>query len=391
MASQSPARRRSLRLIAQSLAALSGGSAFSALAQGTASPSGFGTPASTAQRIGTGLAQIALLVPPSNGVYQRAGEALIEGMRAAQARDDVTAVEVIEVGESGFELHQLCATLRERGFALAIGPLTRNAVTGLATGGPPALPVLALNQADNIALPGNIITFGLSIESEAAQVAAYAFADASSRAVGRRPRAAIVHDGSPASQRSVGAFIDAWHLHGGEFYEPIQTSSGSIAPMRALLRQVEADVYFVSSPLDTAAALREAVADRARIYGTSLLNSGAMGGSGDGAETLRSPELEGIRIIAMPWQVQRDHPAVLAYPRPAAMGVELQKLYALGIDAYRLGVQLLSGQARLEVDGVTGLLRLDLTHDPRVERLPLLAEYRDGVLVAIDPYGGPGR
>ena len=253
MASQSPARRRSLRLIAQSLAALSGGSAFSALAQGTASPSGFGTPASTAQRIGTGLAQIALLVPPSNGVYQRAGEALIEGMRAAQARDDVTAVEVIEVGESGFELHQLCATLRERGFALAIGPLTRNAVTGLATGGPPALPVLALNQADNIALPGNIITFGLSIESEAAQVAAYAFADASSRAVGRRPRAAIVHDGSPASQRSVGAFIDAWHLHGGEFYEPIQTSSGSIAPMRALLRQVEADVYFVSSPLDTAA------------------------------------------------------------------------------------------------------------------------------------------
>src|SRR5690606_9853154 len=162
---------------------------------------------------------------PSNGVYQRAGEALIEGMRAAQARDDVTAVEVIEVGESGFELHQLCATLRERGFALAIGPLTRHAVTGLATGGPPAVPVLA-------------------------------FADASSRGVGRRPRAAIVHDGSPASQRSVGAFIDAWHLHGGEFYEPIQTSSGSIAPMRALLRQVEADVYFVSSPLDTAAALR---------------------------------------------------------------------------------------------------------------------------------------
>ena len=391
MAGHSTARRRSLRLIAQATAALAGGSAFSALAQEPASASGFGTPAAITKRIGSGLSQVALLVPPSNGVYQRAGEALIEGVRAAHARDDSAGIEIFEVGESGFELHDLCTRLRDRGFALAIGPLTRNAVTGLATGGPPALPVLALNQTDGVALPGNIIVFGLSIEAEAAQAASYAFADASAHNPAKRPRAAIVHDGTPASLRSTAAFIERWHQSGGEFYEPIQTESGSIAPLRVLLRQVEADVYFVSTPLDSLAALREAIGKRGAIYGTSLLNSGALPGAPDSPATVRSPEFDGVRIIAMPWQVQRDHAAVMVYPRSAAMGVELQKLYALGIDAYRLGLHLLAGESYVELDGVTGALRLDLSTDPRVDRVPLLAEYRDGVLALIDQAGESPR
>jgi outer membrane PBP1 activator LpoA protein len=87
----------------------------------------------------------------------------------------------------------------------------------------------------------------------------------------------------------------------------------------------------------------------------------------------------------MPWQVQPDHPAVMVYPRQAELNVELQKLYALGIDALRLGLVLLAGETRVDLDGVTGLLRLDLTRDARVDRLPLLAEYRDGVLGVAAP------
>ncbi|MFP5404861.1 MAG: penicillin-binding protein activator [Gammaproteobacteria bacterium] len=229
-----------------------------------------------------------------------------------------------------------------------------------------------------------MIVFGLSIESEAESVASYAFADASARAAEHRPRAGIVADGSPLSQRSVGAFIHRWYELGGEYFAPIETSSASPAALRALLAGVDADIYFAAIPPEAAVGLRAAVGDRGVIYGTSALNSGAVPVA-EGGEEIRSPELDGVRIIAMPWQVQPDDPAVMSYARPKSMNVELQKLYALGIDSFRLVRPLLAGQTRIDLDGVTGHLQLDLALDPHVDRQPLLAEYRDGVLTAIAP------
>lgn len=314
-------------------------------------------------------------------MFQRAGDALVEGVKAAVAREGGTAVEVIPVSDSGQALHSLCERLRERDFALAIGPITRDAVSNLAALGPPALPVLALNQADGVALPGSIIVFGLSMESEAAQAASYAFGEAVGRRADGRPRAAVLHDGTPLSQRSITAFIDRWHQLGGEFYEPIEVARTVSASVRGLISQLDADVFFVSTPPALAASLRNTIGTRGLIYGASALNTGAVAGAQElGGQARSSPELDGVRIVVMPWQVQRDHPAVMAYQRPIAMGVELQKLYALGIDAYRLGRILLTGESHITLDGVTGALRLDLTQDPRVQRTPLLAEYRNGLL-----------
>lgn len=377
-------RRRNLRLMARLGGAAVAASAFSALAQDAASTAAsIGTPSPQRQRFGAGPTMIALLVPPSNGAYRRAAAVLIDGVRAAHARDGAgITMEVIEVGESGMELRAVCVSLADRGFALAIGPLTRNAVTALAVGGPPEVPVLALNQTEEVAPPGNLIVFGLSIENEAAQAASYAFQGASVRQTERPPRAAIVHDGTPLSQRSIAAFIDRWYQSGGEYYEPIETAAVSSQGLATLLRGIEADVFFAAMPPASAAALRNAVGERGVIYGTSLLNSGAVPDAGE-AVPFRSPELDGVRIVSMPWQVLLDHPAVMSYERPKALHVELQKLYALGIDAFRLGRQIVAGAARIDLDGVTGQLRLDLTRDPRVDRLPTLAVYRDGVLTAV--------
>ncbi|MFP5404860.1 MAG: hypothetical protein ACLGHY_00460 [Gammaproteobacteria bacterium] len=143
------ARRRSLRLFVRALGAALAAPAFAALAQETGpgvDPADFGTPSDRHQYLGNGPTQIALLVPPANGLYGRAAAALIDGVRAAQSRDGADfTVEVIEAGESGNYLNALCGSLRDRGFALAIGPLTRNAASALAQSGPLPLPVLALN------------------------------------------------------------------------------------------------------------------------------------------------------------------------------------------------------------------------------------------------------
>src|SRR5690606_13700901 len=61
--------------------------------------------------------------------------------------------------------------------------------------------------------------------------------------------------------------------------------------------------------------------------------------------------------------------------------LELQRLYALGIDAYRLARELVRGRQQVELDGVTGWLRVDVPVDPRVRRISTVSVYREGMLV----------
>jgi uncharacterized protein len=352
------------------------------LAQAGATPAVAAAPSDPVLRLGPGPVRVGVIVPPSSGAFRRAAQALIDGLRVAHARDGAgIGVEIREAGESVEELVALCEAWRRAGASVVIGPLTRNAVTSLASAGAPALPVLALNQPEGVATPPRLFVFGLAIETEAAQVAAHAIAHAAAMAAGRRPRAAIVRDASPLSFRSSLAFIEAWTRLGGEHYEPVEVSSLSAELMARPLRGMQADIYFVAMPPQGAVALRQVLGERAALYATSLLNSGALPmAAGADAARVRSPELDGLRIVDMPWQVQPDHPAVMGYPRPAELNVELQKLYALGIDAWRIALNWLDGPVALELDGVTGRLRIDPSGDRRVDREPVLAEYRGGVL-----------
>ena len=77
------------------------------------------------------------------------------------------------------------------------------------------------------------------------------------------------------------------------------------------------------------------------------------------AEAIVNVDLQGMRYPEMPWFVQPDHPAVMVYPAPRNLSVEEERLYALGIDAYRIATQLLRGDKRTPIDGVTGKLTLE--------------------------------
>jgi len=60
------------------------------------------------------------------------------------------------------------------------------------------------------------------------------------------------------------------------------------------------------------------------------------------------------------------------------------RLYALGIDAYRIASAWMKGERRFDIDGVTGRLRIDRSQSLRVDRSPVLATYRGGELRRID-------
>jgi outer membrane PBP1 activator LpoA protein len=60
----------------------------------------------------------------------------------------------------------------------------------------------------------------------------------------------------------------------------------------------------------------------------------------------------------------------------------MQRLYSLGVDAFRVARAFFSGQPTFEIDGLTGRLRYDGS-EPQILRLPAPVEYREGMLVPL--------
>jgi outer membrane PBP1 activator LpoA protein len=88
------------------------------------------------------------------------------------------------------------------------------------------------------------------------------------------------------------------------------------------------------------------------VYASSQIYSGDAGPAA-------GIDLAGVTFLDMPWLLQRDRPAVMVYPRQDFRGeADLERLYALGIDAWRIGQALLARQTDLTLDGVTGKLTL---------------------------------
>jgi outer membrane PBP1 activator LpoA protein len=80
--------------------------------------------------------------------------------------------------------------------------------------------------------------------------------------------------------------------------------------------------------------------------------------------------------------LQPDHPAVMTYVHDTPREPDdLERLYALGIDAFRVAQELLARNRDFEIDGVTG--RLTLGADGQVKRGLLVALIADGKLSVV--------
>ena len=97
------------------------------------------------------------------------------------------------------------------------------------------------------------------------------------------------------------------------------------------------------------------------------------------------PELNGVRLLDIPWQLQPDHAAVMIYPRAVVdadqkRSADMERLYALGIDAFRVALLVAQQQKQFEVDGVTGRLKASFDKDgAHFTRIEPFAMYRDGL------------
>ncbi|MGZ5074431.1 MAG: penicillin-binding protein activator, partial [Usitatibacter sp.] len=122
--------------------------------------------------------------------------------------------------------------------------------------------------------------------------------------------------------------------------------------VRDRMAGVQADMVFMALDQPEARLVRPYISGMLPLFGTSMSINPR-------AEAIVNLDLQGMRYVEMPWFVQPDHPAVMVYPVPRAMSVDEERLYALGIDAYRIAQQLLRGDKRASLDGVTGKLTLE--------------------------------
>ena len=337
----------------------------------------FATAAVRAAEVAAREPHIALLLPLASPSFGRHADAVRQGFVAAAnaGGQGVPPIRVYTVNEDTLNLLASYEQAVESGAQLVVGPLTRNGVAAVAGSSLVTVPTLALNTLNaNAQLPARLYLFGLGAEQEARQIARLALE------VSRRT-AYLVGDNTAVSRRMRQAFVVEFARRGGRIVAefPYSADQPSLTQLRQTLASGAADMVFLALDSARARAVRPYLGNSLALYATSQVNAGA------GTPVAR--ELNLVHFVEMPWLLQPDHPAVMIYKRVEfGDAIDLDRLYALGIDAFRIGLELLRNTADPAIDGVTGQIRL--TRDQQFVRELPAARFIDGKTVIV---GTPRR
>lgn len=303
-----------------------------------------------------GRPHIALILPIASAPLGKLAEAVREGFAAgAQAQGaNAPPLVLVSVENEGPALLDACRRAQATGAMLVVTGLTRDGATNVARSDCARMPVLTLNQPAAPEVVGDspppVYSISLSIEQEARQAALLAVSEGWHSAI-------IIASPSALSKRVVEAFEREWQRAAGEVAGRIAFSGGpDDAPIvkERIAQMSRGDMVFLALDQPESRMVRPYVSGMLPVYATSLSVDPR-------AETMVNVDLQGVRYMDMPWFVQPDHPAVMVYPQPRTpLPVDYERLYALGIDAYRIASVLAQGdRSRLALDGVTGKITLE--------------------------------
>jgi outer membrane PBP1 activator LpoA protein len=322
-----------------------------------------------------GPVRIALLLPMNSASLGGAATAVRAGVMASVERDGAgITVDLVPTDDStGGTLASYAEAAASHD--VVVGPLARPAVTALATGGGITRPTVALNHPEPRGnLPSGMLAAGLSIEDEARQAAEWAAREHP------QGRVLILTGNAPWAQRAAAAFEARWNElgHTGQRFN-VPSTDGRVD--QALIGDLKARLD-VDPPELLFAALDVVELRQVRAQTGSAIPcyTGSAGNPGRAAPGVAIGELDGLRVVDLPWLVRPDHRAVMVYPRPldSEQSLTMSRLYALGIDAFLVARELaLRPGGPFVIDGVTGRLEVD-PKGPRLQRREAMAVYRNG-------------
>lgn len=349
---------------------------------------------------GQPLQKIALLLP-QEGQLASVARALRDGFLAAHYQAQQAGQnppEVLLYDSSRLSsLDDFYRQAQADGVQLVVGPLEKPLVKQLSERPQLPLTTLALNYSDaGREAPAQLFQFGLAAEDEAREVARRAWAD------GMRSAVALVPQGEWGN-RVLAAFQQSWQAAGGNLIaaehvdQPVELAqqiadllqlrqsearakrlqSTLGTPLAALpARRQDIDFIFLAATPQQAQQIKPTLAFQYAgdlpVYATSHLYTG-------GQNPTQYQDLEGIRFCETPWLLDANDPLRQQVDQqwPQAAG-SLGRLYAMGVDAFRLAPRLsqLKALPDSRVEGLSG--NLSLNQAQRIERQLPWAEFRNG-------------
>jgi uncharacterized protein len=312
---------------------------------------------------------IALILPLDASAYARAASAVRDGfLDAAQAAGKRADCIVIAHGSDG--VTAAFESAREKGVRVAVGPLVRDDLKTLAISHARLPWTVALNQLDDGSnLPRAIYSFPLTVESDARILAQRALA-------GGVRSVDVIEGDSPLMKRFASAFATAWVDKGGRAPSAYRfdATPEALTGLRRALTQRSPDAVLLAVNGDRAALLKPFIGG-VRAYASGLVF--------ERPPQENARDLDDVRIVEIPWLLTPDAPEFAKFPHRDFDSAALARLYALGLDAYRVAASFDNGPpGSFDLDGATG--HVSLVPGRQFAREGRLAVYRDGTLVPLD-------
>ena len=354
--------------------------------------------------------QVAILLP-TTGPLKNAGNALQEGIMTAfyqqQKSGHPPSLRFYDSGSDDvLAVYQQAVT---DGADFILGPLSKDKAATIAGQGTLPVTTMALNYIETDNRPDNFFQFGLAPEDEARQIANHAAANGALQA-------GVLYPEGDWGARVAQAFVDRWQELGGsvtvtrtyqegpsigETVEEMllaaqsQKRGNAVSRFTSLKmdnpprRRQDMDFLFLLADPNQGRQVKPALnfhyAKDLPVYSTALIYSGE-------ENPRRDQDLNGIRFVDMPWILTDDNKALHDAANeqwPDGHG-RYERLFAMGIDAYRLQgrLYLLNALPSSELPGVTGRLHME---NQRIVRELDWAVFSGGKAQTLPHVASPGQ
>lgn len=317
--------------------------------------------------------QIALLLPLDAPALKQAAQALQMGFFAAAGRESPisTGIRVYPTTGQAQDILESYQEAIQDGVEMVVGPLTRNGVNALAASQIVTVPTLTLNASaiEDIDPPSHLYLFGMNTADEARHIAQLAAANAS-------PHAVIVTDRSELSKRLKAAFADEW-IRADNITSAEEFELGSQDKLAQLYRHTseQDNIVFLALNGFSSRAVRLFIHPAIPVYATSLVFTGS-------SDPTYFQELDAVQFTEMPWLLQLEPADIQHYRQPdMPTDTNLQRFYALGIDAFQLALRMLHTHTpeNIAFAGATGHIHYESPNQFNRRQIP--AVFRQGRVI----------
>ena len=346
---------------------------------------------------------IALLLPMTSP-FSKAASAFNDGFMRLYNGDHPSSqplVSLYDFGDDTNSIGDVYQAAVAAGAELVVGPLGRDAVAGLISQSTLSVPTLLLGSSNAEHTP-NTYFIDLSRRSEALSLVTHA------RARGLE-NALVLYTLTKANKAAADTAVQAWQDQGGQITDTVivdstrsdfsemisrmlglsqieaqtnalQNTLGDTLPLTVVPRiRRDLDVILLFADQKTARLLKPQIdfhhAGKLPIYSQNAVFTGT-------PDSVNDLDLEGVIFSDMPWVVRRtgrfERSDKILTDAKHYQGSGVDRLYALGMDAYRLAceIQVLSHDSTRQVSGASGTYFLQ---GGGIEKQPDWVIFRQGI------------